>query len=97
MRAPETIDEAEAHGWRGIEAHCQTCGSTIVQWPLLRRVTPRLRLADIAARLTCRRCGAPPERVSLWVLVGGAGAPATVLSDLLIRPPYQRPPASRRG
>ena len=93
MRAPETIDEAEAHGWQGIEAHCSRCGETIVPWLLLRRMTPRVRLDAIAARLHCSRCGALPERVSLWALIGGIGTPTAACSDLLIRPPYQPPPA----
>ena len=100
MDAPRTIDDAELHGWQGLEACCPACGgTTMILWARLRRTTTRRCLADIAPRLRCERCGTLPERVSLSALMtwSGTGAPASVRSDLLIRPPYQPPPASRPG
>ena len=98
MRAPETIDDAEMHGWQGLDAYCPSClATTTIPWARIRRTTHRRHLADIAPRLRCERCGTLPERVALSALMtwSGTGAPATVRSDLLLRPPYQPPPANR--
>ena len=96
MRAPETIDEAELHGWQGLEAHCAACGGTsMILWARLRRVTTRRHLVDIAPRLRCERCGTPPERVSLSLMTW-ASTPASVRSDRLLRPPYQPPSVPSR-
>lgn len=94
MDAPRTIDDAEMLGWQGLEAHCTACGgASMILWVRLRRTTTRRHLADIAPRLRCR-CGALPERVALAVTTWD-GVPASVRSDLLLRPPYRPPPARR--
>ena len=98
MDAPRTIDDAELLGWQALDAYCPSCRrTTTIPWPMIRRTTTRRHLADIASRLRCERCGTAPERVSLSALMtwGGTGAPAIVQSDILIRPPYQPPPARR--
>lgn len=63
---PRTIDDAELAGWAELELSCDGCRQlSYLPFDHLRKRTRHRVLADIRARLVCRRCGRKPARIWL--------------------------------
>jgi hypothetical protein len=68
MAPRRTIGDLEAAGFTHIEARCG-CTTTMLPFLLLKRdsrITDATTVADLVARLRCKRCGAPPASTRPW-------------------------------
>lgn len=88
----DTIDDAELARWQYLGTAC-ACKILYHPWRMLRRETRYRRLAEIAARFRCRRCGLRPHRVWLYWRGGRDGKDErelTILETLSDPLPPQR-------
>lgn len=63
----ETVDDAIRADKTHLRVWCAPCRVTHeVPWRLLRGVVGSTKLADLKARLFCRKCGVRPDPEEVW-------------------------------